>query len=70
MSGARIPQDADAVLAEEFTGEKGNTVISYADAYEGRNILLAGNDIHIGKPLVSGGERLSPMQVGLLASAG
>jgi molybdopterin molybdotransferase len=33
-------------------------------------VLLAGNDIHIGKPLVSQGKRLSPMKVGLLASAG
>jgi molybdopterin molybdotransferase len=70
LSGARIPKGADAVLAEEFADDWNGEVIAYADASEGRNVLLAGNDIHIGKPLLSQGERLNPMQVGLLASAG
>jgi molybdopterin molybdotransferase len=70
LSGARIPGGADAVLAEEFAHEKDGKVLAYADAKVGRNVLLAGNDIHIGKPLVALGERLSPMKVGLLASAG
>jgi hypothetical protein len=48
---ARIPQGADAVLAEEFADEGDDKVNDYA----GRNELLAGNDIHIGKSLVTGG---------------
>ena len=70
LSGGRVPQGADAVLAEEFTDEADDVITAYADAHAGRNVLLAGNDIHVGKPLVSQGERLSPMKVGLLASAG
>ena len=70
LSGGRVPKGADAVLAEEYTVEADQVVTAYADAQAGRNILLAGNDIHVGKHLINRGERLSPMQVGLLASAG
>jgi molybdopterin molybdotransferase len=70
LSGARIPNGADAVLAEEFAHEEGGKIYAYADAEVGRNLLLAGNDIHIGKTLVEQGEHLNPMKVGLLASGG
>lgn len=45
-------------------------LVALADADIGRNILPAGNDIFVGKPLIEAGERLNPMKVGLLASAG
>lgn len=70
LSGGRVPLGADAVLAEEFTKETERIVAAFADALAGRNILTAGNDIHVGKHLINQDERLTPMQVGLLASAG
>ena len=70
LSGARVPPEVDAVLAEEFTRQEAGQVIALADAKPGRNVLPAGNDIRVGQPLVAHGERLNPMKVGLLASAG
>jgi len=70
LSGARIPEGVDAVLAEEFTREDDGMIEAFADADPGRNILKARNDIYIGKPLVEQGEKLTPMKIGLLASAG
>lgn len=70
LSGGRVPSGADAVLAEEFTQEEGDWVIALARADAGRNILPARTDIYVGKQLVEKGERLTPVKVGLLASAG
>ncbi|MCB2179536.1 molybdopterin molybdotransferase MoeA [bacterium] len=70
LSGGRVPAGADAVLAEEFTQEDEDGVIALAHARAGRNILPARTDIYVGKKLVQKGERLTPVKVGLLASAG
>jgi molybdopterin molybdotransferase len=70
LSGARIPQGADSVLAEEFTRKTENKIIAFSQAKKGRNILKAGTDVQKGQALISKGEWLTPMKIGLLASAG
>ena len=40
LSGAPLPEGADAVLAEEFTQLDGETVLAFNDAHPGRNVLL------------------------------
>lgn len=69
LSGAPIPDGADAVLAEEFARE-GKGVTAFNDAGPGRNVLRRGEDIRKGQLLVDGGEILSPPKIGCLASAG
>jgi molybdopterin molybdotransferase len=70
LSGAVIPQGADAVLSDEFTRVEGDRVIAKNDAAPGRNILLRGMDVRCGQKLVSAGEVLYPTRLGLLAAAG
>ena len=70
LSGAPIPEGAEAVVSEEFTLREGENLIVMADAHPGRNILHKGRDIHSGQVLVTSGEVLKPAQVGLLAAGG
>lgn len=70
MSGAAIPDGAEAVVAEEFTVDDGETVSVFASADTGRNILRKGTDAARGEMLIRKGSRLSPPHVGLLAAAG
>jgi molybdopterin molybdotransferase len=69
-TGASVPADADAVLAEEFAREESGRVICTRDAGPGRNILFKGTDVGSGRTIALAGERLTPGLVGLLAAAG
>jgi len=70
LSGARIPEGAEAVLADEFASDDGHVVVAVNDAEPGRNILRKGCDVRAGDLLVAAGTVLKPAQVGLLAAAG
>ena len=70
MTGARIPAGADAVIANEFTTEEGDSVLCRRDAGPGRNIIEQGFDVAKGRPIVSCGEVLAPAMTGLLAAGG
>ena len=70
LSGAPIPEGADAVLAEEFTSQQGADILANIDAGPGRNILYKGSDVEDGKMLISKGTKLFPPKIGLLAAAG
>jgi molybdopterin molybdotransferase len=70
LSGAVIPQGADAVLSEEYARFDGGQVIALNNAAPGRNILRRGTDVQRGQILVAAGEVLHPPLLGLLAAAG
>jgi molybdopterin molybdotransferase len=70
MSGASIPDGADAVLAEEFTSNAGKHVNALAGAEKGRNIMLKGSDVSAGEILAEKGQMLTPPLTGLLAAGG
>jgi len=70
LSGAPLPQGADAVVSEEFTQALPGAIDILNHAGNGRNILPKGTDIQEGQLLVSAGQRLFPTTVGLLAAAG
>lgn len=70
MTGARIPQGSDAVVAIEFTSEKDGWVWCQKDAAPGNNILAQGADVALGTPIVSRGEMMTPARTGLLAAGG
>jgi len=70
LSGALIPQGADAVAAEEFCHEKCNEVVVRIQVEPGQNILPRGEDIKAGAVLFRRGEQLLPGRIGLLAAAG
>lgn len=68
MTGARIPDGADAVIAEEFAREKDGWVSCFRDSR--RNIFERGYDVAVGEPMASRGEVLTPARTGLLAAGG
>ncbi len=70
MTGAKIPQGADAVIASEFTDEKDAGILCYRDAGAGRNILEKGHDVKKGDRIVGFGEILMPAKTGLMAAGG
>ncbi|MBW1852144.1 MAG: molybdopterin molybdotransferase MoeA [Deltaproteobacteria bacterium] len=70
MTGANIPQGADAVVAQEFIREENNHVIFYRGAVPEKNILTRGSDVAKGRPVAIQGDILAPAMTGLLAAGG
>jgi len=70
LTGARLPQGADAVISIEFTREQANQVLCLKNAEPGRNVLSRGTDVETGGLVVSKGEMLTPALTGLLAAGG
>ncbi|MEK7993696.1 MAG: molybdopterin molybdenumtransferase MoeA, partial [Planctomycetota bacterium] len=78
MTGARIPDGADAVIAEEFTRQTLGGLTCQEDGYvfclrpsgPGRNVIEQGYDVAKGEPVVRRGEVLTPAKAGLLAAGG
>lgn len=72
MTGAPVPASADAVVRIEDT-DRGVDVVAIRDARDtaGRgNIRPLGEDVAAGYSLFSGGERIGPSHIGVLASIG
>jgi len=70
MTGAPVPDNADAVVRAEDATERGYHVDITAPVASGRNIGRIGEDIAIGAEVLPAGRRLLPQDVGLLASIG
>ena len=70
MTGAPVPQGADAVvMAEVCTEQDARVEVSEAVA-PGRNVGAVGEDVRAGEALLAPGRRLRPQDAGLLASIG
>jgi molybdopterin molybdotransferase len=70
MTGAKIPQGADAVTPSEFTKETDDEILCYRDAGVGRNILGKGHDVKKDDRIALSGEILLPAKTGLMAAGG
>lgn len=70
LTGARIPDGADAVVAEEFTRCEKEDVIIMNTAEPGRNVFFKGADVAVGEPMCTRGGHLTPGALGILAAAG
>lgn len=70
LTGATIPEGADAVLAEEFAVFNGDRICVFNSTEPGCNILPKGADIRPGELIAARGLRLSPGIIGILAAAG
>jgi len=71
MTGALVPEGTDAVIMQEQTevSETGKIRID-ADHRVGENIRQAGEDVRQGETVIDAGARLSPADLGVLASLG
>lgn len=70
MTGAPLPDGADAVLRAEDAIERDGTVEVRAPVARDRNVGRIGEDIEIGDLVLADGRCLLPQDVGLLASIG
>jgi len=70
LSGAPLPQGADAVVSEEYAEVQGDEILLTRDASPGRNVLRKGSDVACGQHLLSAGMPIQPAQLGLAASGG
>lgn len=70
LTGAPLPDGADAVLQQELTTVHDGTVDLHAEAPVGNNLRLPGEDVDIGALLVRGGTEIGPAEIALLAALG
>jgi len=70
MTGAVIPEGADAIVRQEDTLKESKTVIIYTSAKKGDNIRFAGEDVHKGELVIKKGHALRPADIGMLAALG
>ena len=72
MTGASIPQGADAiVIVEDSSGyESGSEVQMYTEVQEGQHIRREGEEIHLGDLLINDGTRITTAEIGTMATFG
>jgi len=70
MTGALLPDGADAVIPVEWTDDGRESVVISQSAAAGHAIRRAGDDAKPGDLLLPAGTRLGPAQIGVLAAAG
>ena len=71
MTGAVMPPELDTVVPQEFTRTDGEYIVIPAGAVRrGDNRRLKGEDLARGEPALNRGRRLTPADLGLLASLG
>ncbi len=70
MTGAAIPEGADAVVMQENTEYAGSRVVVRASVEFGENVRRAGSDVRQGTLIASPGAVLTPAHIGMLAAIG
>ena len=70
MTGAPIPEGADAVIKQEETDYGKETAEIYREMRKDQNYVFPGEDYKKGTLLLKSGEYLGPVETGLLASNG
>jgi molybdenum cofactor synthesis domain-containing protein len=70
MTGAKLPNGADAVVMVEHTKATGKTLEVFFPVTPGKNISKRGEDVRAGRPALKRGKLLQPHDIGMLASLG
>lgn len=70
MTGAPVPEGADAVVMREETQEENDIVHFFAPARPRQNIRPRGDDVKIGEKVLESGTLIGPAQWAMLASLG
>lgn len=70
MTGAKVPEGADTVIMQEHVKVSGDSIEIGSEHQTGQNVRLAGEDISAGQTVLLKGKRLTPADIGLLASIG
>ncbi|MBI2992638.1 MAG: molybdopterin molybdotransferase MoeA [Gammaproteobacteria bacterium] len=70
MTGAILPEGADTVVMQESVERTAEVIRIRPDIRPGDHVRMAGEDIHAGETVLETGHRLTPADIGLLASLG
>ena len=70
MTGAVIPDGADTVVPQELVHADADTVHVPGGQQRGQHLRQRGEDLAVGRTALAAGRRLSPADLGLLASLG
>lgn len=70
MTGALVPAGADTVVMQENVRRDGDQLALTQIPEPGENIRRTGEDIKLGSEVLTAGQRLSALDIGLLASLG
>jgi putative molybdopterin biosynthesis protein len=70
VTGAVLPEGADAVVMFENTVEKEGLVMVYTSVSKGDNVMKAGSDISKGEAVLKKGWALTAYEIGVLAALG
>jgi len=70
MTGAPVPEGADAVIPVEETNKENGAVLILRAATPGENIRKSGEDVKNGDRVISRDDVIRPAEVGMLASVG
>ena len=70
MTGAPIPEGADAVVRVEDTSQTGAIVTIKVGVPSGTSVRAAGGDVEAGAEVIDKGIRLTPAHIGVLANIG
>ena len=70
MTGAPVPDGADAVVMVEETESRDSEVLIYRETKQGFNIRPSGEDVRRDELVIQAGKRIRPSEVGMLAALG
>ncbi|MCW4044163.1 MAG: molybdopterin-binding protein [Candidatus Bathyarchaeota archaeon] len=70
VTGAPIPEGADAVVMVEDTGRENNMLSVYSAVTSGENVMKKGSDIKKGEVVLEKGQVLGSREIGALAAMG
>lgn len=70
MTGAPMPDGADAVIPFEDTHQEGDVVLLFAAVEAGANVRFAGEDVRDGTKVLARGTPIRPQEIGMLAALG
>ncbi len=70
MTGAPLPDGADAVLPVEEVQVEGRRILVSGEVSPGKHVAAPGEDIREGCAVLAAGRRLRPQDIGVLASVG
>lgn len=70
MTGAPLPEGADAVVRVEDTEKAGDRVRVFVEAEQGQDIRHAGEDVREGERVIAQGDIIRPAEIGMLAALG
>lgn len=70
MTGGVLPRGCDTVIMQEQAERVGDTINVGNDHSAGQHVRRAGEDLSAGQTVIAAGKRLTPADLGLLASLG